>query len=240
MSPAARKPRSKAGDKPAHKKRAAARVTTARKEAAAKAAAEAKAAGAVGIRSTTGELLKGEKLVLRDAAIASHVAAGWRIEDAAKEFGVSARTARAVVQRSKAMSSPMDRTPMELVERLMRESERAALALQRLALKYENVNPSATVGAWKAAQEERRILADMLVEIGKMPRELEWFRTTAEVSHMVGELLERIERMERGELTGSDVAGYMREVVMGERPLYEGDVIDGVESEPTDGGDGEN
>lgn len=235
MSPAARKPRKTGGEPPKAKAEARKRVTPAKKAAARRAVAKAKDPS---LRTTTGELLKGKRLHLRNLAIVNLVDAGWSVQDAAAEFGVSRRTAAAAVERARALRSPLDATPMAILEGLMKRSAMRRQGLEALAVKYENVNPSAAVGAAKAAGEEDRVLAEMLVEMGKMPESLEWFRTTAEVSHLVGELLDRLDELEQGAIGPSEVRSFMVDVVMGNRPLYDADTIEGQATETGDGDDG--
>lgn len=193
------------------------RAATRAQRTAATAAKRAKASKATG--SMRGH--RGAKRLLRDSAIVARVQAGVPTSTVAAEFEVTQRTVQRVVERFDAAPTLLDARPMEIIERMLRRWQRMIADFEGLAYRYADSNPTAALGAKKAAADAANELTRLLVQVGKMPENLEYFRTTAEVRHLMRGLMLRLDRLEDGEITGAEVADYVRDIVLDVRPVYD-------------------
>lgn len=159
----ARKPAGKGGAK-----QAAGRAVKARANAAAQ---RAKDTGA------TGKRLTGPKAALRDSMIIARAAQGVPWADIGKEAGISARSCQRVVENARGVRSPLEESPMALLESLTSGFLRSISDYEGMAFAWAETNQSASLGAKKAADETRMRLATLLADVGKLPSNLELFRS---------------------------------------------------------------
>ncbi len=147
------------GDAPAGKTAAQGGAET----AADKAASKAKAAGATGPGGP--QSLRS----LRDSAIIARAACGTPATEIAEEFELAERRVRAVLERARTAPSPLDQTPMQLVEELLRGHHRIYCDLIVLANTCGTSNPPVALGALKGAAVALERFQSLLELTGKLP-----------------------------------------------------------------------
>lgn len=133
--------------------------------------------------------------------IVAGVAAGEDKRDVAKRAGVTVRTVERVVAAAEDVRSPLERTPMELLEGMARDSMRSIADLESMAFAWLDLNQSASLGAKKAAGEERARLAALLAEVGKLPSNLELFRSEMEMQRIAEEMGRALLAVRDGSMT---------------------------------------
>lgn len=198
------------GRKPSGKsqagKRAKKAASSAAKKQADKAAEQAKEAGAVGGR------LPSAKKQLRDSMIVARVAQGLKYEVIAEEAGVTTRTVETVVAEAK-KQSPLDATPMKLLEDLAVGIKLSIGDYEAMALAWYDTNQSAALGAKKAADEARARLATLMADIGKLPSNLELFRSEMEMRGIAQAMRQQMEAVVKGDSSVEEAVEFFRTVV---------------------------
>lgn len=192
--------------------------TTKRKaDAAAKRAKDARA---------TGKRLTSAQTVLRDSMIRARYAQKVPWAAIAREAGVTVRSCQRVVEAARAVPSPLDAHPMELLEELARGFERSIGDYEAMAFAWADSNQSASLGAKKAADETRARLATLMANVGKLPSNLELFRSEVEMQRIAEKMLEFMAAVAEGSRSPEEAMEYLHELVMerGRRMLPQVDV----------------
>lgn len=213
---AERKPASKAKPKPPAKTPAAgkrgarrqAAATSAKTQKANTTAKRAKDAGATGGRLTSA------KAALRDSMIVARAAQKVPWGDIAREAGVSARQCQRIVKHAQQVPSPVEQTPMQLVEDLVRGFSRSIADYEGMAFAWADTNQSASLGAKKAADETRARLAALLETVGKLPDNLELFRSEAEMIRLAEQMGEYLLGVREGTHSPEDAIEFFRSLVV--------------------------
>jgi hypothetical protein len=218
---------SRAG-KPKDAKVAASRKTAAAKSTAARRRAEtaAKKAESVG---ATGPRLSGPKLALRNSMILARHASGASWTEIAQEAGVDTRTCQRVVKQARNLPAPTSERPLQLIEDLTREMRASIGSYEAMAFGWAERNHSASLGAKKAADEMRLKLIAVLADIGKLPRDLERFRSELELERIGEEILETLEAVADGREDASAARAWIESLL---RPEGVEQIIDAEEVPP--------
>lgn len=180
------------------------------------AADRAKKAGAAKARGTSAQL------ALRNSAILARVAQGIASVEIAKEFGVDARTVQRVVKDGAKLRSPLDERPMELLRAIAAGYTRSIGDYEGMAFAWVDTNQSASLGAKKAADETRARLATLLVEVGKLPTDLELFRSEMQMQRIAEEMVGMMRRVAAGEADASEAVDYFRTLISSQQALPAG------------------
>lgn len=196
--------------KPAKLPRARAKATQ-QKAGKRKADAAAKRAAGAG---ATGKRLPSAKAALRNSMIVARAAQGVAWGEIAKEAGVSARTCQRIVEQARDVPSPLDATPMQLLEGFARGFERSIVDFETLAFAWADSNPSAALGAKKAADETRARLAALMTDVGKLPDNLELFRSEMEMQRIAEAMHEKLLTLARGEITVEEALHFYGDLLM--------------------------
>lgn len=175
-----------------------------RRQAADRAGEVARKAGA------TGTGLSGARRALRDSLIIARRAQRVPWAEVAKEAGVSQRQAIRVVKDHAELKSALDETPMTLLENVVRGYERSIADFEGLALAYSEEAPAAALGSKKAADETRARLIDLLGRIGKLPSNLEVFRSEAEMTRIAEAMGDVMLRLRDGKVTADEAFEFFR------------------------------
>lgn len=189
-------------------KSAKAKKPAARSKAATAAAAAAKAANARGKR------LNASKAALRDSLIVARKAQDWPWEAIAAEAGITPRRCQQIVEEHRGIKSPLEELPMRLLEDLSMGLKLSIGDFEAMAAAHAEVNPAVALGAKKAANEARRDLLDLLQAVGKLPENLELFRTEAEMQRLAEQMVEKIEGVASGDVTPYEALMFFRGLVM--------------------------
>lgn len=231
--PTARKSTTKAKPKPARKKpdppgagakskgAVKRRQSAGAKATATKTAAAAKAAGAHGKR------LPALKMALRDSLIVQRKAQLWTWETIAAEAGISVRRAQEVYEEATRkggrVPNPLDADPMVLLEDLARGMQLSIGDFEAMASAFIDANPNVALGAKKAADEARARFAELMIRTGKMPEDLELFRSETEMRRIAEQMVEQIEGVVEGTVDPRAALLFFRSLVMrdDELPLIE-------------------
>lgn len=199
---AKRKPAAKAKEERRPSARSKAKTAPAAKRKADKAAAAAKAAGATGSR------LSAAKQQLRDSQIIARRAQGLSNAMIAAEVGITERSVERVLQTRRGVRSPLDDSPMQLLEELAVGFRLAIGDYQAMAVAWFDVNQAAALGALKAADETRVRLATMLADVGKLPTNLELFRSEMEMARIAAEMTRMMRAVAAGEIDASEAVEF--------------------------------
>lgn len=203
-SPAPSKARTSAKTRTRRKADRAPKAAAKRAESAAQAA---KAAGAV---SRSGKGLTMAQRRLRDSAIVARLAAGWTQEMVAEEFGLTDRQVRRIASETQATLTALDKRPMQVLEDLLRGYERAVVDFEAMAHEWAAAHPNAAMGAKRAALDTRVAVAELLMRLGKLPRNLELFRSEAQMLRIAEEMVGKLEDLARGDASADDVLVFFR------------------------------
>lgn len=199
-----------AGKKPAAKAARAAKTAAGKKRADA-AAQRAKQAGATGKRPSAG------KKALRDSMILARAEQGVPWAEIAKEAGIDKRSCQRVVEQLREVPSLLDERPMKLLEDLVRSLTRSIADYEGLAFEWADTNHTAALGAKKAADETRFRLAVLLENVGKLPDNVELYRTEEEMRQIAEQMAEQLTLARDGRVTVEDAIEYFRSLVVDQR-----------------------
>ena len=180
--------------------------------AADKAALRAKAAGATGPNGSAATR------ALRDSAIIARAACGVPAPQIAEEFEISARRVRAVLEQARKAPSPLDRTPMELVEELLAGHHRIYCDLVVFAAACRESNPPVALGALKAAGVALDRLQGLLELTGKLP-DLDRVRGETELYRLGELILERLANFEAGAITAAGLRRWIEDAILSDDPF---------------------
>ena len=150
---------------------------------------------------------------LRDSAIIARAGCGVPHRQVAEEFGVSARTVSAVIERARKAPSPLDRSAMELVEELIGFHARLITDLLALADAYKSTNGPVALGALKGAGLAAERYTALLEETGKLP-DLELVRAESELMRVGDLILEKLRDLAAGELTAAELETFVQDAIM--------------------------
>lgn len=192
--------------------RARARSTqAATKKKADAAAAKAKGAGATGPR------LSAAKQALRDSMIVARAAQGMPYAVIAVEAGVGVRQVERVVAGRRGIRSPLEDSPMDLLDELAVGYRLSIGDFEAMALAWFESNQSASLGAKKAADETRARLAALLEVVGKLPEDLELFRSEVQMQRIAETMAQTMRAVADGGLEAAAAVEVFEELI-GRRP----------------------
>lgn len=174
------------------------------KKSADKAAAAAKRAGARGAR------LSAAKRQLRDSLIMARKAQGVSNAVAAAEAGVTERTVERIIADRRGVGSPLDDSPGQLLDELAIGFRLSIGDFEAMALAWFDTNNSASLGAKKAADETRARLSALLAEVGKLPENLELFRSEMEMQRIAERMVGVMRGVAAGEMDASEAVDFFR------------------------------
>lgn len=203
---AASSARKRGGKRAARKKTKAVKGGSSAKRAADAIAQEAKDQGATGGR------LPSAKTQLRDSMIVARVAQGLSYAVVAEEAKVTKRTVERVVAAAR-LRSPLEEQPMRLLEELAVGLRLAIGDFEAMALAWFDSNQSAALGAKKASVEARAQLATLMADVGKLPSNLELFRTETALRRVAEEMLKTMRAVAAGEMDVSEAIDRFREML---------------------------
>lgn len=176
--------------------------------AADRAAARAERAAARGAR------LNSAQTKLRDAVIIARHAQRASWGDIAREVGISARQCQRVVEAAQAVPSPIEETPMALLETLARDFARSIATYESMAFAWADTNQAAALGARKAADDTRGRLAQLLQDVGKLPSNLELFRSEMEMMRIAEEMGNVLAGVRDGEKSPEEAIEFFRALIV--------------------------
>lgn len=204
-APTKRAPAKKKAVTPRRPSRRSKQATDAEAKRIADAAAKAaKGAGA------TGRRLGSAKQQLRDSMIVARKAQGLSNAMIASEARVTERTVERVLADRRGVRSPLDESPMQLLEELAVGFRLAIGDYEAMALAWFETNQTAALGAKKAADETRIRLAAFLSDVGKLPSNLELFRSEAEMQRIAEEMVRTMQAVAAGEMDASEAVEVFR------------------------------
>jgi len=194
--------RAKAAEKaPGQKRKAAAAAREAKKRVD-----EADARGA---RLTAG------KQALRDSLIVARRAQDWTWEMIAVEAGVSVRQAQKVFKDAKGLRSPLDDSPMKVLEDLATGFKLSIGDFEAMAFANAETNPSVALGAKRAADEARTRYMELQQRVGNLPRNLRVFRSEARLRSIATEMFDVLTELRAGKITADEAFEHFQEIAFG-------------------------
>lgn len=177
--------------------------------------ASAHAAGATGARVTMAQRR------LRDTAIIAAIHAGQKPKEVAESFELTVRQVRRIVTEHQAMPSVLDQRPLELVEEMISMYRRAVADFEAMADYYRDSHPNVALGAKRGALDTRERLQGLLEVIGKLPDNLELFKTEMEQRRFSELMLVKIKQVEDGEITLADLSAFFDLLKRPTTPLFD-------------------
>jgi len=175
------------------------------------AAKRAKDAGATGPR------LPAARQALRDSMIIARAAQGMPYAVIAAEAKVSVRQVERIVAGNRGVRSPLEDTPMELLDELAVGYRLAIGDFEAMALAWFDTNQSASLGAKKAADESRARLATLLEVVGKLPENMELFRSEAQMQRIAETMAQTMRAVADGEMDAGAAVDVFEELI-GRKP----------------------
>lgn len=165
---------------------------------------------AVEASGAKGARLPSAKLQLRDSLIMARVAQGLTYAVIAAEAGVSVRTVERVVKTRRGVRSPLEDAPMALLEDLATGFRLSIGDYEAMALAWYDTNHAASLGAKKAADETRARLATLLADVGKLPTNLELFRSEMAMQRIAEQMVAMMRAVAAGEKDASEAVDFFR------------------------------
>lgn len=217
----AKKPTAAAPKKTAKAKAKTPRTSTRSKAATAAAVKKQADAAKRSVESAgaKGARLPSAKLQLRDSLIMARVAQGLTYAVIAAEAGVSVRTVERVVKTRRGVRSPLEDAPMALLEDLATGFRLSIGDFEAMALAWFDTNQTASLGAKKAADETRARLATLLADVGKLPTNLELFRSEMAMQRIAEQMVAMMRAVAAGEKDASEAVEFFRMLLAGtQRP----------------------
>lgn len=145
--------------------------------------------------------------------IVARAAQGVPWEEIAREAGISIRSCQRAVETRKQMPTDLERAPMELVEEFTRDFRASIADYEAMAFAYSATNPTAALGAKKAADESRSRLINLLDNIGKLPDNFELFRSEVEMMLIAERMAEELRLLRDGHRSPQEVLDFFRSLV---------------------------
>jgi predicted methyltransferase MtxX (methanogen marker protein 4) len=79
-----------------------------------------------------------------------------------------------------------------------------------MADRYAEAHPAAAVGAMRLARETHTQYIQLLMALGKLPQNLELFRSEAMMQRIAEEMVEKLEAFVRGEVEAAELLVFFR------------------------------
>lgn len=118
----------------------------------------------------------------------------------AKQFELSERTVRTVINDREQMPSLLDKAPAELLEEMIANLRHTVRDFETMAYAYHE-NPSAALAAKRGAIDARDRLRQLLESTAVLPTNAQLDKAEAVVRPIAEELAELMARVSRGEIT---------------------------------------
>lgn len=186
---------------------------------AAKTAEAAKRAGARG-PGHRGDLTK-LQLALRDTAIVAALHAGEDSKAVAKEWGITRRSVQRTAESFAARRTALDDRPMEIIERLLRTYEQQLADFSRMMVAHAERTPAVAIAAMKGYTDTLERYTLLLSDIGKLPDNLELFRSETEMIRTGEVMLAKVKQLEDGELSAFELGEFFRGLMTARVPVWE-------------------
>lgn len=201
-------------------KRTARRTTQKQREATAPVAAQvaaeatrrAKNAGAKG-PAHRGQMSKHQKR-MRDRAVMASVLAGEPSKVIAKRWGITARSVDRIAElaREQPQVSALVVQPVDLLDEVLRAYRQQVEDAAESAVEYAVSAPAASIAAQRLRGEAWRAYVDLLRQVGKLPANLELFRSEAELTRFVEDMMSRIAEVQQGTQGLDEFMAWLRQV----------------------------
>lgn len=192
-------------------------VSAERGNTAADAMKEAQQRGASG-RADRGDLSQAQK-ALRDTAIVASLHAGMEVREVAKEFKITPRSVRRVFEAFELRPTALEKRPMEIVERLLRTYEQQMRNFAAVALDTLNRAPAVAIAALKGHADSLERYQMLLVDVGKVPENLETFRSEAEMERVGEMMFEKMREVAAGTCTPAEAQEFFHSVLISHSAL---------------------
>lgn len=180
------------------------------------------------------QLPKGKNLTtaqksVRDTLIVERRLLGWEWPEIAAETGLSIKQCqRNFKDRVDLMPKLASMDPLEIIEVLVKGFQSSVIDFERMAMAYADRNPSAAVGAKRAAVDTREKLGSLLQSTGQLPHDLGTLHHIYEIRVVAKKIVElvqtfeaRVKTIDLPEETQKEILGHAGEISDGLRELVE-------------------
>lgn len=151
---------------------------------------------------------------LRDTAIVAAVAAGQKPTKLAEDFAITPTRVRQILRDRSRAPSVLEARPMQLLEDLLRTYRDDIADLEAMARRYLDSHPAVALGAKRSAIETREKLVMVLESLGKLPDNLELFRSESEMLRVAEIMLDKLDGLRQGKLSGDEVFEFFRSLLL--------------------------
>lgn len=172
-------------------------------------------------QEATGRALTFAQRQLRDAAIVAALHAGHEVRQVAREFSLTARQIRNIEKSFKERPTPLDSAPMEIIERLLRTYESQISRFAAIANAQLETRPSIAVRALQGEADATERYANLLGDIGKLPDNLELFRSESEMRAVGERMVESLHELAAGDITIGDVIDRFESMLLSPRMEFD-------------------
>lgn len=149
---------------------------------------------------------------LRNAVIIQRVAEGWKWKDIAEEAQITERMAKVVAaqERERPGMRLLERDPVQIIEWLLKEHERAVMVYTLIALEAQD--DKARIGALRGRDAAMQRVLEILQHTGTLPKELGTMRHVIDIREFALKMTDAIEAFERGEIEAAQVKSTFRQL----------------------------
>lgn len=152
---------------------------------------------------------------LRNTAVIARLEGGATSREVAREFGIGERTVRLIAETANRWTTPLTHEPMQILNGVLRDYDRAVQDFLALAFRYEASSPAAAVAALRGALQARERHVELLSLVGKLPEDLETFVAQSVLQRLADEMVDLMGRVESGELSAADAGRRFRDMTRG-------------------------
>lgn len=188
------------------------RSPAAKRPAAAKRKAS-KAVKAAREHGAKGRKVSAAQRALRDSAIMACSEAGWMEREIAAEFELTTRQVRRIVGERREMPSGLHGGPMEILDELLRGYRASIADFELMAFRYRDGHPNVALGAKRGAVDTRERYAQLLSAVGKLPENLELFRSESVLRQIADEMMDTMDGLRSGDVSVEEAHEFFSRIV---------------------------
>ena len=179
-----------------------------------------------------GAALEAARRAFRDAAIVAGVKAGREKRQLAKDYGITPRQVARILEAWNVAPSVIDQPALDVLRDMLVGYDHLEHHFVLLAQTSLESYPAVASSALKGIADVKAKRQELLMAVGKLPRELEVFPALAELDRLLADMVKLTLMVESGERTPAELARFLIDEIEGRRPLPAGAIE--AETAPTD------
>jgi hypothetical protein len=145
------------------------------------------------------------------------------VRTVAKEFELTPRSVERIMRAFDQRSTAVERAPMEIVERVLRNYKQQMGTFALVAHDTLGRAPAVAISALKAQADSLERYTQLLIVIGKLPRHLETFRDAEELGPVARMMAAKLGEAARGECSVVEAQDFFTRVLQRREDVWEAD-----------------